>query len=709
MQMERENDPAGNSSMLMVISGMMKVCGRYFNAIVWCAFVVLALNVVAFAVRSSNPTLMADDWYFLDVFVRKAIEHSLTFADFFTHRANSDHSEPFIKLIILWCLKSFHLDLSVEAIAGAFIAIGYALLFRCFVISRHHPATKWVEQLAWLTIAAALLSLNSTELWSWAENSMQYSSDILIPVFLWSVWRAYTQKKYALLPVITFLMAVVGDDNGVISAIAVLIALGFYFFLGKVVDKRSMALVIAEVTAVMLIVRIGYHFTPVIGGTKISPVGNLRGIYEQLLAGHWHSWISPPLVWGIVSRSFFPVGYDLLFKILSATIFIVMLALQVWFWIMAFRSEWNARVFIAICLMLVVYGWLAGILIYRAPVFGADTFSQTRYVRLYGFEVVSLVLMWLGSMDRAQSLCAGRRSRRVGIFVCLAFLVLQAPLSVTAWSMAPYIRAYYQEQARQTYLLSSNLSDLRVLNNCNAQLQICEMPLQERADLLGLLQKNHLSIFSADVIKAHPLLLNAASSLLPLEREQLLSGLRESSERVSLETVYGKIRSLVLRDGEGWPKPSVNVQALQASVVPLVLSGCWPSDQVRDFVSSWCGPDVSLVLRKPKISSGLHIQGWFPWSLYAEAGRSSPVTVTIFVNGIAVANERFASDEMLQIDVPEQALPDKVRPEGLLFITISVDGAFVPSKFSSSKDSRELSIKLSSVGFSTIRRPPGFE
>src|SRR6185312_6802994 len=144
------------------------------------------------------------------------------------------------------------------------------------------------------------------------------------------------------------------------------------------------------------------------------------------------------------------------------------------------------------------------------------------------------------SMDRAQSLCAGRRSRRVGIFVCLAFLVLQAPLSVTAWSMAPYIRAYYQEQARQTYLLSSNLSDLRVLNNCNAQLQICEMPLQERADLLGLLQRNHLSIFSADVIKAHPLLLNAASSLLPLEREQLLSGLRESSERVSLETVYGK-------------------------------------------------------------------------------------------------------------------------------------------------------------------------
>ena len=324
--------------------------------------------------------------------------------------------------------------------------------------------------------------------------------------------------------------------------------------------------------------------------------------------------------------------------------------------------------------------------------------------------MISLVLIWLGSMDRAQSLCAEERSRWVGVFACLAFLILQVPLSISAWNMAPYIRAYYQEQARQTYQLSNNLGDLQVLNNCNAQLQICEIPLQERADLLALLKNNRLSIFSEDVIKAHPLLLNAASSLPPSEREQLFSGLRESSDRVSSEAEYGKIRSLVLRNGEGWPKSSVNVHALQASVVPLVFLGCWPSDKVRDFVSSWCGPDVSLVLRKPQILSGLHVHGWFPWSLYAEAERSSPVTVTIFVNGTAVAKEHFSSDEMLQINVPEQALSGAVRSEDLLFITISVDGSFVPSTFSSSKDSRKLSIKLSSVGFSPITgRFPAFE
>lgn len=671
---------------------------RHLNLVVWCAFVVLAINVVAFAMRTANPAVMADDWYFLDVFVRKAINHSLTFTDFFVHRANSDHSEPLIKLIILWCLRDFHLDLSMEAIAGVFTALGYALLFRFLVMKECLPENKWSGQLAWLTIAAALLSLNSTELWSWAENSMQYSSDILIPVFLWSVWRSYTQKKYILLPIVTLLMAIVGDDNGVICVIATFAALGLYFLLGRIIDKRSMMLVVSEIFIVMLLVRIGYLFTPVVGGTRVSPAGNLHGIYEQLIAGHWHAWIEPPFVWGVVSRSFFPPGYDYLFKVLAGVIFIAMLALQVWFWTAAFRSKWNASIFIAICLMLMVYGWMAGILIYRAPVFGVDAFSQTRYVRLYEFEVISLALMWFGLAGRTESAHGATRKRWMGVCACLAFLALQVPLSITAWNLAPYVRAYYQEQARQTYMLSDNSDDLRVLKNCNAQLQLCDMPLQKREDLIGLLRKNRLSIFSTEVIRAHPLLLSAASSLSLATREQLLSDVHESNNQMSPEVAYGKARSLVLQSGEGWPRQNVNVRKLGASVVPLVLSGCWPSDRVGGLVSSWCGPDVSLVLSRPKSPSVLRVQGWFPWSLNAEAGRSLPVTVVVSANGIEVEKGHFSSDGMFQIDAPSQVLPDTARSGGLLFIRISADAAFAPSSFSPSKDSRELSMKLSFVG-----------
>lgn len=672
---------------------------RLLNLAVWCAFAILALNVLVFTLRAANPTLMADDWYFLDVFGRKAIDHTLTFADFFVRRAGSDHSEPFIKLVILWCLDSFHLDLSVEAIVGVFVALAYALLFRFIVFRNNHSVVKWAQQLAWLTIAAALLSLNSTVLWSWAENSMQYSSDILIPAFLWAVWRAYTRNKYVLLPIVTLFMAVLGDDNGIICVVATFIALGLYLLLGKIADKRSLAIVVVEIFVVMLVVRVGYRFAPIVGGMSTSPLDSLHGIYAQISAGHWHEWIEPPVVWGVVCRSFLSAKHVHLFKAVTVTIFVAMLALHIWFWVTAFRSKWNPLTFVAVCLMLVVYGWIAGILIYRAPLFGAVAFSQPRYVRLYEFEVISLALMWLGTIRCNQTVRTGNLRRWIGTCGCIIFLVLQIPLSVTAWHLVPYIRAYYQDQARQTYKLAVNPVDPHVLADCNPQLHLCKMPLLERTKLIKLVRKNNLSIFSGEVVRAHPLLLSAASSLDPRARDQLLSGLFDNSGKSSLEVAYGQVRSLVLGSGEGWPGAAVRVDALRPSVVPLVLSGCWPSDRVKDYVSSWCGPDVSVVLQEPHDASVLHIQGWFPWNLYVQAGRSSPVTITVSANGVVVAREKIATDKMFQIDVPGHALPDSGQSDGLLFITISSDGAFVPSHFLPSKDSRDLSMKLSSVRF----------
>ena len=673
--------------------------GRLLNLVVWLSFVAIALNVIAFTLQSSNPALMADDWYFLDVFVRKAIDHSLNFSYFFVHRAVSDHAEPLIKVVIFLCYKFFHLDLSVEALVGAFIALAYALVFRFLVVNRRNATFDWVAQIAWLTIAAALLSLNSAELWSWAENSMQYSSDIMIPVFLWSVWRAYTKRVYALLPVITFIMGVVGDDNGVICVIATVIAMGLHFFIGRQVDKRSIAIVLAEIIVTMVLVRIGYQFAPVVGGVRVSPIGNLHALYNEIIEGHWRAWIMPPLVWGVISRSIFPVGAQYLFKALVVAVFTTMLALQVWFWIKAFRAKWNSLTFIAICLMIIVYGWMAGILIYRAPVFGVHAFSQTRYVRLYEFEVISLALMWVGSTGRRDGSANGKWSRLIGTVACLAFLALQIPLSVTAWRLAPYIRGYYQQQAQQTYGLAVDPNNRAILKHCNAQLQLCGMPVSLREDLLGLLRENQLGIFSGSVVRAHPLLLTATSSLNPSMRTQLISKLRESSGKMSVEATYGKALTLVQRKGEGWPESTINVHALRSSVVPLLLSGCWPSDRTGNFVSSWCGPNVSLVLHRPEGISDLRVQGWFPWSLNAKAGRISPVAITISVDGVEVARKYLASDGMFHIDVPRHVLPDASWSGDLLFIKVSADSDFVPSSFSSSPDSRKLAMKLSGVGF----------
>ena len=649
--------------------------------------------------RAANPTLMADDWYFLDVFGRKAIDHTLTFGDFFVRRAGSDHSEPLIKLVVLWCLRSFNLDLSVEAIVGTFVALGYALIFRLLIFADRSKGAAWTKHLAWLTITAALLSLNSTELWSWAENSMQYSSDLLIPVFLWAVWRACTSGKYVLLPIVAFAMAVVGDDNALICVVATFVGLGFLALRDSGLSKRGLMIVASQVAIVMLIVRLGYHFAPRVGGSSIPLLDSLKGIYGQLEAGHWRSWLGPPLVWGVISRPVVPASYALLSSTINILLFVVMLLLQVWFWMRAFRVKWNMLAFVAVCLMLVTYGWYSGILLYRAPVFGVDAFSQPRYVRLYEFGVIALVLMWMSSASTSGGYRRAAWRQWLGAAACLVFLAVQIPLSVTAWGKVPYIQKYYQDQARQTYALSGNPKDRRVLDDCNPQLFLCLMPLAERSDMVGLVRKERLGIFSGSVVLAHPLLVPAMSGLAPADRVNLLSAMREHDPASLPERRYGRIRAIFSKKYERWPESRIDVNSLPSSAVPLVLQGCWPSDGPDNVKSSWCGSEVSLVLKEPPGESGIVVDGWLPWSLYGEAGRSAPITYTITANGAAVAVRTIARGSVMHISIDRSALPSTKQTNGLLFLTIASNASFVPSRFSKSLDSRELSVKLSSVGF----------
>lgn len=672
---------------------------RLTSIAAWCAFVVIFVNVLAFTMQVANPTLMADDWYFLSVFGEHAIRHTLSFADFFVRRNGPDHAEPVIKLAILWCIRSFHMDLSVEAVIGVLIAFVYALIFRLIIFANEFTRIAGIRYLGWLVICALLLSLNSTVLWSWAENSMQYSSDILIPIFLLVVWRSCIKGSYWLLPIVTLLMAVVGDDNGIICVIATILALGLYFYKGNAPNKKALIVVVCEILLVTAIVRIGYQFAPHIGAVRISPLGSIDGIYQHINVSNLRNWIVPPLVWGVVARHLVSSGWIIFNTAVGVFVLIVMLLLQVWFWIRAFRSDWNALIFIAVCIMLIFYGWLAGILLYRVPVWGAVAFSQPRYVRLYEFEVISLVLMWLGVLYGASNNNRHVVTRFVGIVACVLVLAVQVPLSITAWQMAPYIRAYYQQQARQTYVLSQDPDNEYVLKNCNPQLPLCDMPRAERVKMTTLLRDNQFGIFSGAVVRTHSMLLTAASALPGSRRAVLVSSMQARPRGLSWERLYASVRALFLGAGEGKVGPAIAVATLPSSAVPVALHGCWPSDDSNGYVSSWCGPSTSFVLKAPKRQSVLQIRGWFPENLFEKAGHSAPVVVAVSVNDVVVTRVPMASGGLFHIDVPLNGVLDAGPFHGIAFVNVSTNGAFfVPSAFSASTDARELSLKLSFVG-----------
>jgi hypothetical protein len=683
----------------------MKLIGRlecidFVRLVAWSVFLLTAGNVLAFVVHCANPVLMSDDWYFLDVFVRKAIEGDLHFADFFVKRIGPDHSEPFIKLVLLWCLRSFDLDISFEALIGVLVALGCVLLLRFLIFVEAKGRADWAHYVGWATICAIIFSLNGTEIWAWSLNSAQYSSFFLMPVFMWSVWRAYGKREYLQLAGVTLLLAFISDDNAVICVAATLAAMAFYALLGHVADKACLIRIFAVVLVITLIARIGYSYAPLVGGAKDMPLGaKMHALYEQIKAGQWSKWIATPMIWSIASRSFFPEGHhQRLFEIFEYGSLIAMVGFQCWFWLRAIRHEWNLLIFVSICLMLVTYGWIAGVLLYRIPEFGPDYFKQDRYVRLYQFDLVALVLMWVGTVSIRRG--GGKEYQvRWGAIACLVFLALQVPMSVTAWASVPYRQRYDQNLARQIYALASNPSDPKVLENCDVQLPLCGLPLERRKSVLRMMQDNRLNIFSPGVLMDHPYLLNATSSLAPTERARLFSRFPAVESGKYGEGLYERVRSAFLRKSERWPRGSVDVSALPVNAVPLMLEGCWPPDGGKHPSSTWCGPEITLVLQEPAQASNLFVEGELPWQTYLKAGRASPVVITITVNGVPVARQARDSEGSFIINVPAQGLPASDSNSGLMYIKISADGSFVPSRFLPSQDARELSIRLSSVYF----------
>lgn len=670
----------------------------WINVAAWAVCMLLLVNVLAFVVRGANPVLMSDDWYFLDVFVRKAIDGNLHFADFFVKRVSGDHSEPFIKLILLWCFHDFDLDISAEAFIGGLIAFGCALLFRFVIFAEEKGRSTWAQHLAWVAICALIFSMNGTEIWGWALNSLQYSSFFMLPVFMWSVWRAYCRKAYVQLAVITFIMAFVGDDNAIICVVATLAALILYAALGRVSDKRVLLRIFGSVLGVLLIVRIGYVYAPTVGGARAVPfLDRLVALFDQLKSGQWVKWIEAPMTWSVASRSFLPASRSGVFRFFEFGLFGIMLLLQVWFWARAIRCEWNLQIFVSVCLMIVAYGWIAGILLYRIPVQGADYFKQDRYVRLYEFIPVSLVLMWIGSIPKGSPDASEKRVIGTGAIACLAILILQVPMSVTAWASVPARQNYYQGLAQQIYGLALNPDDGNVLKNCNSQLSLCGWPLEKRKDLLRLLQDNHLNIFSPVVLLNHPYLLDATYPYGAAGQKDLFSSMQKA--KVEGKGMYGAIRSLFLNRQGRVLGSKVDVNAMRAGHVPLLLGGCWMPDGERGHASSWCGPDVTLVLRRPAPSSGLIVEGWLPWSFYKKIGRTLPVTITVTVDDVRVNKTVFDAEGPFTINVPAQDLPAWAPDSGLARVRISTDGSFVPSRISRSADTRELSMKLFEVSF----------
>jgi hypothetical protein len=452
------------------------------------------VNTLIFVLLASDPLLTQDGWYFLDVFVRHAYDGTLGIDDFYVQRAGLDHAQPLRKLILLMELKWFRLSFLPEAVIGLFCAgLCAYLLYR--LVRRESAGTsgRRIETiLMCLIMGCVFISLNSTNIWTWPLVALSYTSLVFVFWFFIAAWNALDTRRYAGLVISSLLLAAVADDTAILADAAVLVAaLGFGW--KKCLREgwwRVPLLFMVVIGLVQILIDV---LGPVIGsGVTASDTGRLL---ELFLHGGWWQWPMYALSGSVASRDTLQWLDPAHVRRLQALLAIVLAGLHLWFWWRFLRTKANGTAFVAVCLMLLFYASVAGIVYGRVGVFGSEYLNQPRYVLFYQLNLVALALMAVGGRqpDSEASSRTRRRPTPAAGFA-LIFLILQVVFAKHAWQTAPYIRLYYWKMAEQTLAMARHPEVTPPA--CAPELPLCDMPPAQRAELLALLQKHNLNLYN---------------------------------------------------------------------------------------------------------------------------------------------------------------------------------------------------------------------
>ncbi|TPG11194.1 hypothetical protein EAH88_01180 [Rhodanobacter glycinis] len=467
------------------------------RVIAWLVFATALLNTLYYVLRTSNPVIRSDAWYFLDSFLSKAANGSLGLADFFVKRTSDDHAQPLLKVILLLEWRYFHLDFMVEAVAGVLAAAACAMILIGFVMTgRQDDALDNRRYLAWSVMCVLLFSLNAVGIWTWSLVAIGYVTVIPILLFMGAAWQAQHKRRYVALIAATLLLGIIADDSALITVVAVILALLLVAFCDRS-QRSGIWRTIIVIGACLAVVRIGYSFAPMTGGASDSSISaQVSQLVGRLSAGDWWKWFVLPLSLPVVYE--FPgrmISSWALWPIVRAVMVTFLLAAHVAFWWRAWRGRYNLPMFVAVCLMLLSYAWLAGILLVRVAYFGSDYLYQDRYIQLFQFNLVALLLMWAAASKLEPKTTSWRRTLFVVLptIGCLVLLLVQIPLSYDGWQRRKYLPHYYQQMAIQIGQLAVDPANTE---GCLPELVVCGWSLETRKQLVQFLRTNQLNVFS---------------------------------------------------------------------------------------------------------------------------------------------------------------------------------------------------------------------
>ncbi|KAB8179314.1 hypothetical protein FKV24_012850 [Lysobacter maris] len=479
--------------------------------VAFLACVLAVVNALAFTYANAIPVPSADAWYFIDTFVRKAVDGNLGYLDFFAQRGAGDHSQPLHRIVLLVHLYAGDLDFRMEAMVGVVLGVvSCALLAHvlCRSISDSGIAGKLRCGIGAISIFLVGLSLNATNIYTWSLVSLAWIS-LLACVSYWIAAPRFSEGagRLTVLCALTFTLGVLIDELALPAFVALICGVAVRDGWRAPITALRMAIVGGLGLA---LARLFLHLAAGNGAADAAG-GSLGAMFEMLLgSGGWKA-VVVPLSDSLVHRE----HLDRLFKDWAVPvefmIAISLAVLHIGFWWRAFdrtKRPGSSVLVISVAMMLFFYATIFGIALSRASSFGADYFHQPRYVVVYQLNLLALILMFAGSGNRANGINGGvARSVwawRACIAGVIALVLLQALLSLFAWRSAKYVQDYTRGAAESLAALGREPATREEVA-CPQILTICKAAPEVRMRTMSLLRNNALSIYSADFRHAHGL------------------------------------------------------------------------------------------------------------------------------------------------------------------------------------------------------------
>lgn len=454
----------------------------------WVVVAAAFANVAAYIAYAGNPLVASDAWYFIDAFLQRAVETGVGFEDYFVKRDAFDHAQPLAKLLLLVNARWWGLDFVFEALVGLAFALATFAVFHLAMRDARRERVEQPESLRALGLAAfaaCLVTLNCGMVFDWSLVTLGYLPYFLLAAGALAAWRAVVDGHLLAFTVISLVVAFGFDKVGlIINAALAASAVLAGAKCGRL--QRGLSVLLVAVAGEVAYATFSHAF--------LVRMPTADGGVATHLQALWHARAQLPELFRVVLGSslahYNPLSHYAQERAipLQWVLASVVACAHAWFWWRALRGGWNALVLLGVALMLVLYGFVAGIVYARITTYGVGYLNEPRYMVFYLLGNVALIAMLLGQPLQD----AGKAVKGLAHGLLAAVLLLQVPLSRYTWHEAHYLGNYYQTMAWQMLALGGG----KVPDSCVPMLTVCTMPPARRERAIRFLAAHRLNVFS---------------------------------------------------------------------------------------------------------------------------------------------------------------------------------------------------------------------